>query len=278
MAQIMTNAVKYPKAKRVRSKPLVRHLIKSDHHAFVGRIYDLSIVGMNFDSWDEVAKYPDCKYALETSEYVSALTARVESLNLVGDLMWPHPIPKNFRDFPVSRYQRLTIALDVFLVRYVSVIDCALLLANQVFQCQLGSKECAVAALRKKGDAKAVSDTLEAMLDDQRKLRKERNFRVHEGVERGFTQDDAAFRAASMLAHLQGSALGQDMFGRRINIERFFEEALVEIQREFNQSTRRLVRLLDRLYDHLEEEFESRFIPLIRAATHGFNARARSEK
>lgn len=256
MTEIKTNGGLFPKAKRVRSKPLVRYFVNSDNHPFVGRVYNLSIVGMNFDSWEEVAKHPDCKYALETHEYVSALTSRMESLNLVGDLIWPHPIPENFLDFPVSRYEWMTIALDVFLVRYVSVVDCALLLTNQVFQCQLGARECTAGALRKKDVAQNVVDVLELTLEDQRRLRKERNFRVHEGLERGFTQDDTTFRTAAMLEHRYGSARGQDMFGRRINVARLFNEALVEVQRDFNRSTRQLVRLLNALYDNLGVEFE----------------------
>lgn len=105
MAAIMTTEDEYPKPRRARSRPLARHILRSDHHSFIGRVYELSIVNLNFDSWDEVNEYPDCKYALETNEFVHALTSRVESLNLVGDLLWPEPIPKSFRDFPVSRYE-----------------------------------------------------------------------------------------------------------------------------------------------------------------------------
>lgn len=67
------------------------------------------------------------------------------------------------------------------------------------------------------------------MLSDQADLRKERNFRIHEGVERGFTQDDTTFRFASLFEHRYGRARGQDRFGRRINVRRFFNEALVEV-------------------------------------------------
>ncbi|ANT51357.1 hypothetical protein [Mesorhizobium amorphae] len=265
----------FSKPKRVRSRPLVRHILKSDHHPFIGRVYDLGIVGMNFDSWDEVNKHPDCKYALEANEYLHSLASRVESLNLVGDLLWPEPLPANFHDFPVSRYEWLTIALDVFLVRYVSVVDCAALLTNQVFQSDVKARNCTSEALRKKGVRSEVIKILDEMLVDQGRLRVERNFRVHQGVEREFTQDGTTFRIAALLEHRHGSAKGEDQFGRRINIARFFKEALVELQRDFNQATRRLVRLLDSLYDELWEEFERRFGPLIRAATHGLNAGAR---
>ncbi|MBZ9763673.1 hypothetical protein LB553_22730 [Mesorhizobium sp. CA8] len=79
------------KPKRVRSTALVRHILKSDDHPFIGRVYDLSTVGMNFDNWDEVNKHPDCKYALEANEVLHTLVSRVESLNLAGSLLWPKP-------------------------------------------------------------------------------------------------------------------------------------------------------------------------------------------
>jgi hypothetical protein len=49
--------------------------LPSDNHKFVGRIYDLSIVGMHFETYEELAKHADCdvNYAL------SMLTRRVES-------------------------------------------------------------------------------------------------------------------------------------------------------------------------------------------------------
>ncbi|WP_292516132.1 hypothetical protein [Mesorhizobium sp.] len=278
MTETMTTDEELAKPKRARSAPLARHILKSDHHAFIGRVYELSIVGMNFDSWDEVNKHPDCKYALEANEYVHALASRVESLNLVGNLLWPKPLPTNFRDFPVSRYEWLTVALDVFLVRYVSVVDCALLLTNQVFQCGIRARNCTVETLRKKGIAPTVIAILDDMLVDQGQLRAERNFRVHQGVERGFTQDDATFRMAALFEHRYRGIKGEDQFGRRINVTRFFKEALVELQRDFNRATRRLVRLLDTLYDQLWEEFEERFGPLIRAATHGLNAGAKKNR
>lgn len=274
----MTIDEELSKPKRVRSASLVRYILKSDYHPFIGRIYGLSIVNMNFDSWEEVNKHPDCKYALETNEYLHALVARVETLNLVGDLFWPEPLPTNFRDFPVSRYEWLTIALDVFLVRYVSVVDCALLLTNQVFQCDVKARNCTSEALRKKGVVPEVVAILDEMLIDQGRLRTERNFRVHQGVERSFTQDDQTFRMAALFEHRHQGTKGEDQFGRRINVTRFFKEALVELQRDFNRATRLLVRLLDSLYDQLWEEFEKRFGPLILAATHGFNAGAKNKR
>jgi hypothetical protein len=113
---------------------------------------------------------------------------------------------------------------------------------------------------------------LTELVQDQGKLRSERNARVHHGVERAFTQDDLAFKTAAIFEHRLNGMTGKDRFGRRINLERMLKEGLVELQREFNRSTRILVRQLDRLYDELWREFEARFEPRIRAASHGLNA------
>ncbi len=66
--------------------------------------------------------------------------------------------------------------------------------------------------------------------------------------------------------------------GRRINVKRSFKEGLIKLQREFNTATRKLVRHLDAFYDLVGIEFESRFAPRIRAATHGLNAGGRARE
>lgn len=72
--------------------------------------------------------------------------------------------------------------------------------------------------------------------------------------------------------------VGQDRYGRTIDADRSFKEGLVGLQRDFNRSTRLLLKQLDPLYDLLWYEFEDHFGPLIAAATHGFNAKARHKK
>jgi hypothetical protein len=67
---------------------------------------------------------------------------------------------------------------------------------------------------------------------------------------------------------------GTDRYGRRINVDRSFREGLVGLQRDFNKSTRVLLRQLDCLYDELWQEFEARFKPRFAAATHGLNGGA----
>jgi hypothetical protein len=122
------------KPKRARTRFLKRFIMSSDMHSFIGRVYDLGIVSMNFDSYDELAQYPDCKYAIDTGYWLTGLARRVESLNMVGDMLWLDPVPKSFRDLALTRYQWLTVTTDVFLTRYISVIDCALLLVNEVYR------------------------------------------------------------------------------------------------------------------------------------------------
>jgi len=129
--------------------------------------------------------------------------------------------------------------------------------------------------LKKRGLPRAVADHLQLMLDQQEALRSERNSRIHHGEERYFTDDDETFKTASLFNDKFHGMKGTDRNGRRINVDRSFKEGLVGIQRDFNGSTRLLKNQLDNLYDLLREEFEDNFGPLIAAATHGLNAKAR---
>jgi hypothetical protein len=43
---------------------------------------------------------------------------------MVGAMLWTTKVPKNFKEFPISRYEWLTVSADVFLARYISVVDC----------------------------------------------------------------------------------------------------------------------------------------------------------
>jgi len=259
--------------KRQRSAFLVRYILPSDEHRFVGRMFDLGMIQLHFETYEDLARHPDCKYAFDLNVEVTSLVRRVESLNLTGHLLWPEPLPHDFGKFPISRYEWLTIATDVFLMRYVSVVDCTMLLVNSVFELGLHPKQCSIGNLRKKGAPEKVLRLLEEMLQDQGDLRHERNARFHHGTERGFTDDDQTFRTTAMMERRWGGVGGTDRFGRKIRMERMFKEGLVEIQREFNRVTRRLVRQLDRLYDVLWPEFEARFAPLIQDSTHGLRVR-----
>ncbi|WP_246732757.1 MULTISPECIES: Cthe_2314 family HEPN domain-containing protein [Rhizobium] len=195
----------------------------------------------------------------------------MESLNLAGGLIWPERLPDSFKDFAVSRYEWLTIAADVFLMRYTSVVDCALIFANSVYECGLEAKKCSFDQLKKKGVSSTALYVLEQMLADQGNLRAERNARFHHGEERRFTEDSQTFEMAARFEQWGSGLTGKNQLGRTIDVARSFQEGLVELQREFNFSTKSLVKRLDEFYDILEVEFESRFGPRIQAATHGLN-------
>ncbi len=245
------------------TKFLKRYVLSSDNHEFVGRIYDLSIVAMHFNSYDDLAKHADCKYAYDVDYALSMLTRRVESLNMVGGMLWPAGMPKDFKEFPVSRYEWLNISADVFLTRSISLVDCAIILVNEVLECGLSVESCTMANLKKKVVPKPIFDQLRMMLDGQGHLRKERNGRVHHGAERGFSSDDQMFRTGALFEHRFGGARGSN--GRPLPVKRFFREGLIELQREFNGVMRTVVKQLDHLYDLLYPEFESRFSPKFRS-------------
>ena len=65
-----------------------QHIVKSDYHEFVGRIFDLSIIEMHFETFDELSQYPDCLYAFNVNFWTTMLVQRVESLNRAGDMIW----------------------------------------------------------------------------------------------------------------------------------------------------------------------------------------------
>lgn len=253
------------------SRLLRRYVLPSDSHSFVARIYDLSIVSFNFESYDEVLKHHDAKYVLDVNDVLSTLTQRVESLNMVGNMLWPEYMPDNFGQFPLSRYQWLTVSADVFLMRYISVVDCVMILVNEVLEFGLAAKDCTVHRLKKCQTPKPLLNEIEGMVADQGDLRAERNGRFHHGAERGFSSDDQTFRMAAQFEH-HGRRLA-DPKGRLLPVERYFREGVIELQREFNSTMRKLVRRLDRVYDILAPEFEFKFSPRFRAGAFAPNQR-----
>jgi hypothetical protein len=92
-----------------------RYIVSSDNHNFVGRVYELSIVGMYFDSYEQVEEYPDAIYALRVNERTTLLTQRVESLNHVGHLLWPNS-PVRIDALPMSAYEFCNFIQDAFLL------------------------------------------------------------------------------------------------------------------------------------------------------------------
>ncbi|MBP6818756.1 MAG: hypothetical protein KBC46_05585 [Ferrovibrio sp.] len=227
---------------------------------------------MHFESYDDLAKHADCKYACDVNAALSMLTRRVESLNMVGGMLWPIGMPKNFKEFPISRYEWLTVSADVFLTRYISVVDCAIILVNEVLEFGLPIEACTLTNLKRKRAPEPISGHLKMMIDDQGHLRRERNGRVHHGVEREFSSDDQMLRIGALFEHRSNGARGSN--GRPLPVERLFREGLVELQRDFNSVMRIVVKQLDGLYDMLHPEFESRFSPKFKAGPFARNGAA----
>lgn len=242
-----------------------RRLIVPDAHQFVGRVYDLSVVSLHFDTWEEIAEHPDVEYALRVNDALTNMVQRVESLNQVGDMIWLGEIPSNLAEFPVDVHVWLTASWDAFLIRYISVVDCALILANQVFEAGVPTRSCNLKILKKKNLPESVLSELGLMLDSQTSLRAERNARTHHGVERTFTSDDTSFRFAAMMAKSGRSVGGEDCTGEKPDAVRYFREALSRLQIEQNEALSSLEGRLERLFSALEPEFEERFVPRFRA-------------
>jgi hypothetical protein len=252
-----------------------RYVLPSDRHHFVGRIYELSIVGMHFDSYEEAHQYSDVRYALEVNESTSALAERIESLNLVGDMLWL-PRGTDYRLLPISAHSWLTVSTDAFLMRYISVVDCAMILVSDIWETGLKPSRVTLRSLKRLGVPKDVLGALETTQALQGSLRIERNERFHHGTERSFTDDDTTLRMVSLFHHRGSPMRGSDRYGRKINIDIAFREALSKLQSDFNRHCKALIASLDELYDLLSVEFERRFIPRIRAAKHGLNSRPMS--
>jgi len=237
-----------------------RYIVESDTHEFIGYVYDRGgMVGLSFDSYEEIEQFPDCLYAFEVDGWLSLLTRRVESLNHVGNMLWPECSQEVFDDFPVSKYEWCNVIADVFLMRFVSVSDCCLLLSNVVLECGLEPKKTNLDNLRKLTNNQAVVSSLGRIQDIQRDHRNERNQRFHRGIERDFTDDDTTFKMVSIF-EFRGSGLsGTDRHGREIDLDKFFQGAIDMLRSEFNKSCRLLSEELCTFYDELEGEFEQRF-------------------
>ena len=235
-----------------------RYIISSDEHYFVGRIYDLSIVEMHFDSCEDLSKIGHCKYVSDVNREISILVNRVESLNLVGGMIWLDLNSDQTFKYPVTKFEWLTIVMDVFLIRYISVLDCAVQLANEIFEVGLSRKRCSIDRRESGGVPSNALDILKKIQTDQGLLRDERNARVHHGLERSYTDDDLTFRLAAIFEQWGSSIVGTDRLGRSINLEVFFEEALNNPKNEFSETCGRLSICLDELYDNLSIEFEAR--------------------
>ena len=232
-----------------------------DSHQFVGRIYDLSIVSLHFDDYDEIQKYPDCKYAIDVNYAVTALVERMKSINLAGDLLWLDHNRDVFQSLPVSEYDWLKIALDVFFMRFISIVDCALILANEVFELGQEPRKCSKHRLRKAGLPDDIISIIEIMEGSQEKIRHERNSRFHHGSERSLGADDRTFHIASLMSNMGGITVGKDIYGNNINLHNLYSEAAEPLRIEYNSSLKALSEDINTLFDSLEPQFELRFKP-----------------
>lgn len=159
-----------------------RYIVSSDNHKLIGRIYDLSVVGMYFDDYKEAARYPDAKYVLDVNERTTLLTRRVKSLNHVGDLLWPKA-PTRVKELPMSAYEFCNFIHDAFLMRTISILDCCCLLAVEVLELNIPPRQASIDRIRTASGNHPCCQKLQAISDVQLDLRAERNVRFHRGEE-----------------------------------------------------------------------------------------------
>lgn len=267
----------YRKAPRRRTAFLKEKILSSDCHSFIGRIYDLSIVSYHFETYEEMARHPDCVYALNVNRVLSSLTRRVESLNHVANMLWLDNKFVQQPSLPVTRYEWLNVCADTFLMRYVSLFDCALLLTNEVLEIKLRPQVCTIRNMKKEGAPPKLIAVLQDLDVAVTELRNERNERFHRGWEREHTTDDVSFKASTMHETRGMRITGFDQFGRALDQEKFFREGLVNLQRDFKKHTGHYVKKLDRLYNQLEPEFECRFSPKYRDKQTGFGHKLKTQ-
>ncbi len=241
-----------------------RTIVSSDNHGFVGRIFDLSVVGMSFDNYEEAAKFPDAKYALDVNERTSFLTQRVESLNHIGDLLWPKA-PVRIKALPISAYEFCNFILDAFLMRTVSILDCCCLLAVEVLELDLKPQQSDIERIRKASGNHLCCEKLQAISDLQLELRTERNVRFHRGEEEPFTDDDLTFKMVALFSYRGRGMTGTDRHGRKINLKKSYDLAIDHLRRKFEATVKSLRSALDDFYDVLSDEVEKRFEPKFRA-------------
>jgi hypothetical protein len=235
-----------------------RFVISSDKHEFIGRIMDLSVVGTHFESYDEGARYQDVKYVFDVNDRLSLLMRRVESLNHVGDLLWPKsPISGNL--LPVSIYEYSALIQDAFLMRIVSTLDCCCLLAVEVLELGMKPRQANPTNIRKLSQDHPCCEKLDNLSDLQRDLRAERNIRFHRGEEEALTDDDLFFQIVAQWSSFGKGISGVDRYGRKISLQRWHGQAIRHLRAKFRKRVKALDVALDDFYDCMLDEFESRF-------------------
>ncbi len=256
----------------VRLMPMTeRFIIASDDHEFIGRVYDLSIVGLNFHTADEVEKYPDAAYALKTNERLSLLVRRVESLNHIGDLLWPET-PIEIEKLSLSAYDYCNLIQDAFLMRIISIIDCCCLLAVEVLKLSIKPRQANIERIRLASQNHPCCDKLQTLSNVQLDLREERNIRFHRGIQDELTDDDTTFQTVARFKHWGQGMTGTDRYGRAIDLDRSFAEAIEYLRGKFSKNVENLSNALSPFYDEMHEEFDKRFSPKFNAEN-GFGRR-----
>ncbi|EHR00088.1 hypothetical protein [Bradyrhizobium sp. WSM471] len=241
--------------------------IIGDEHAFIARVFCLAIpLELGLSNNQQLNRHPDCLYVMRVYWRLSFLVQRVESINVALKMLRLRNLPISFLDFPLSRYEWLTVATDTFLMRFVSVFDCCLLLTDEVFECGLDPRACTLEALRKKAVPANVVQALESVFDTSTQLRNERNWRFHRGEERAFTNHDHAFRAISaMEAWGHSWKILDAKRSRETDLVSWFSTALAKLTRECNKEALKIPPALAALYETLTPEFESRFASKVKA-------------
>lgn len=241
-----------------------RPIVSSDQHKFIGRIFDLSIVGMHFQSYAEAMAFDDVKYVLDVNRRVSLLAERVESLNGVGDFLWPKT-RGSIGSLPASAYDYCSVVQDAFLMRMISILDCCCLLTCSVLELPLDPRDASVSKIRKLSFDHESCDKLESLWHSQSELRLERNVRFHRGEESQLTQDDLIFKVAARFASLRMPLVGKDASGQVIDVDRSYSSAIGGLRQKFRRNVKALSASLDDIYSSLHHEFEERFRTKCRA-------------
>lgn len=257
-----------------------KYIVSSDEHEFIGYAkHQGGMVGLGFESIKEIEKFPDCLYAFNVDGWLGLLTRRVESLNHIGDMLWLDNSAKTSNMFPVSRYEWCNVIADVFLMRFVSISDSCLLLANEVVECGFEPKKTNLKNLKKVMGNQAAYEALENIHQLQEGHRLERNHRFHRAIERSFTDDDQTFKTAAIFEFRGNGIKGTDRLGREIDLGRFFEDAMTALRNDFNCNCRALIEGLDHLYDELDREYSQRFSQKFRShdRNHSFYGSKRNE-
>jgi hypothetical protein len=219
---------------------------------------------MYFDDDEAVAKFPDAKYALDVNQRTTHLACRVESLNHIGDLLWPK-VSVRIASLPMSAPEFCNLIQDGFLMRTISILDCCCLLAVEVLELDIPPRQANIERIHKMSENHPCCQKLQAISDLQFDLRAERNIRFHRGEEEPLTDDDTTFKTVALSMYQGRRMTGIDRFGRRISLKRFYNEAIDGLREKFITNVKGLHVVLDDFYDTLSDEFEQRFRAKFRA-------------